>query len=27
MYDAKTGAMWFGTDDNRIGRVLTRAAR
>jgi virginiamycin B lyase len=27
MYDEKTGAMWFGTDDNRIGRVLTRAAR
>jgi virginiamycin B lyase len=24
MYDEKTGAMWFGTDDNRIGRVLTR---
>ena len=26
MYDEKTGAMWFGTDDNRIGRVLTRPA-
>ena len=27
MYDEKTGALWFGTDDNRIGRVLTRAPR
>ncbi len=26
MYDPKTGAMWFGTDANQIGRVLTRAA-
>ena len=25
MYDPKTGAMWFGTDANQIGRVLTRA--
>jgi virginiamycin B lyase len=27
MYDEKTGAMWFGTDADRIGRVLTREAR
>lgn len=26
MYDAKTDAMWFGTDANRIGRVITRRA-
>jgi virginiamycin B lyase len=26
MYDAKTGAMWFGTDANQIGRILTRRA-
>ena len=26
MYDPKTGAMWFGTDANQIGRVLTRSA-
>lgn len=26
MYDAKTGAMWFGTDANRIGRILTGRA-
>jgi len=25
-YDAKTDAMWFGTDANRIGRVITRQA-
>jgi len=23
MFDARTGAMWFGTDANKIGRVLT----
>jgi virginiamycin B lyase len=28
MYDPKTGAMWFGTDANQLGRVLTdRAAQ
>lgn len=28
MYDAKTDAMWFGTDANQIGRILTgRAAK
>jgi virginiamycin B lyase len=26
MYDPKTGAMWFGTDADRIGRVITRRA-
>jgi len=26
MYDAKTDAMWFGTDANQIGRVITRRA-
>jgi virginiamycin B lyase len=26
MYDAATGSMWFGTDANRVGRVLTRTA-
>jgi virginiamycin B lyase len=26
MFDAATGAMWFGTDANRVGRVLTRVA-
>jgi virginiamycin B lyase len=26
MYDEKTDAMWFGTDANRIGRVITRRA-
>jgi virginiamycin B lyase len=26
MFDPKTGAMWFGTDANQIGRVLTRRA-
>jgi virginiamycin B lyase len=26
MFDASTGAMWFGTDANRVGRVLTRVA-
>ncbi len=26
MYDPKTGAMWFGTDANQVGRVLTRRA-
>lgn len=26
MYDAETDAMWFGTDANRIGRVITRRA-
>ncbi len=26
MYDAKTGAMWFGTDANQIGRILTERA-
>ena len=28
MYDAATGAMWFGTDANQIGRIFTgRAAK
>jgi virginiamycin B lyase len=28
MYDAKTGALWFGTDANQVGRILTdRAAK
>jgi virginiamycin B lyase len=26
MFHAPTGAMWFGTDANRIGRILTAAA-
>ena len=26
MYDETTDAMWFGTDANRIGRVITRQA-
>jgi hypothetical protein len=26
MFDAKTGALWFGTDAHQIGRVLTRRA-
>ncbi|MEX0733235.1 MAG: hypothetical protein WD944_11335 [Steroidobacteraceae bacterium] len=26
MYDAKTGAMWFGTDANQVGRILTDRA-
>lgn len=26
MFDAERGAMWFGTDANRIGRALTRTA-
>lgn len=26
MFDAKTGAMWFGTDANQLGRVLTDRA-
>jgi hypothetical protein len=26
MYEAKADAMWFGTDANRIGRVVTRRA-
>lgn len=26
MYDARTDAMWFGTDAGQIGRVLTRLA-
>ncbi|MGQ0428448.1 MAG: Vgb family protein [Gammaproteobacteria bacterium] len=26
MYDAKTDAMWFGTDANQIGRVITKRA-
>jgi virginiamycin B lyase len=26
MYDAKTGAMWFGTDANQVGRILTGSA-
>jgi virginiamycin B lyase len=24
MYDEKTGALWFGTDANQVGRILTR---
>jgi virginiamycin B lyase len=26
MFDDRTGAMWFGTDANTVGRVLTREA-
>jgi hypothetical protein len=26
MYDEKTGALWFGTDANQVGRILTDAA-
>jgi hypothetical protein len=26
MYDETTGALWFGTDANQLGRVLTDAA-
>ncbi len=26
MFDARTGAMWFGTDANQVGRLLTAAA-
>jgi virginiamycin B lyase len=26
MYDARTDAMWFGTDANRVGRVITGRA-
>jgi virginiamycin B lyase len=26
MYDAKTDALWFGSDANRIGRVITQRA-
>ena len=24
MFDPRTGSMWFGTDSNRIGRIVTR---
>ena len=26
MFDEKTGAMWFGTDADQVGRVQTRRA-
>jgi virginiamycin B lyase len=26
MYDAKSGALWFGTDANQLGRILTDRA-
>jgi virginiamycin B lyase len=27
MFDERTGAMWFGTDADQVGRILTRSVR
>lgn len=27
MFDSRTGAMWFGTDANMVGRVMTRSVK
>lgn len=26
-FDAKTGTMWFGTDANKIGRIVVRKSQ